>query len=149
MLFGTSNNGWVKRLNMLSKAEFATITPVKNMDRAIKFYTKTLGGKLEMRAPGDMKDMWASIRIGKQAFWLGPRDPKLKKLDFAFSTFVVKDIKAEVSDLRKRGAKFQRAEKNSTITKIDGPISYSEFGAGAFFNDSEGNLLMLWQNMGQ
>jgi predicted enzyme related to lactoylglutathione lyase len=131
---------------MLSKAEFATITPVRNMDRAIKFYTKTLGGKLEMRAPGDMKDMWASIKIGKQVFWLGPRSPGLKKLDFAFSTFVVKDIKAEVMDLRKRGARFQRAEKTPTTTRIDGPISCGEFGASAFFNDSEGNLLMLWQN---
>ncbi|HZW55359.1 MAG TPA: hypothetical protein VFF30_03640 [Nitrososphaerales archaeon] len=53
---------------MLSKAEFAMITPVLNMDRAIKFYTKALGGKLEMRAAGDMKDMWASVRIGSQVF---------------------------------------------------------------------------------
>ena len=74
---------------MLSKADFATIIAVRNMDRAIKFYTKVLGGKLEMRAPGEMKDIWASIRIGKESFWLGPRDPKLKKLDFAFSNFIV------------------------------------------------------------
>lgn len=131
---------------MLSKANFATITPVRNMDRAIKFYTKTLGGKLEARAEGDMKDIWASIKVGKSVFWLGPRSPELKKLDFAFSTFVVKDIKAEVADLRKRGTKFQRAEKMNGTTKIEGPIAYSEFGASAFFNDSEGNLLMLWQN---
>lgn len=116
------------------------------MDRAIKFYTKTLGGKLDMRASGDMKNVWASIRLGKQSFWLGPRDPKLKKLDFAFSTFVVRDILAEVKSLRSRGARFQRAEKMPGTTKVDGPIAYSEFGASAFFNDSEGNLLMLWQN---
>ena len=30
-------------------------------------------------------------------------------------------------------------------TKVDGPIAYEEFGASAFFKDSEGNLLMLWQ----
>lgn len=131
---------------MLTKAGFATITPVRNMDRAIKFYTKTLGGRLEARAKGDMKDMWASIKIGKETFWLGPRSSQLKKLDFAFSTFVVKDIKAEVAELRKRGAKFQRAERMGDTTRLEGPIAYSEFGASAFFNDSEGNLLMLWQN---
>jgi catechol 2,3-dioxygenase-like lactoylglutathione lyase family enzyme len=116
------------------------------MDRAIRFYTKTLGGKLEMRAPGDMKDVWASVRIGRESFWLGPRDPKLKKLDYAFSTFIVKNIEAEVRELRKRRVKFQRAEKDPTTTKVSGPIAYSDFGASAFFNDSEGNLLMLWQN---
>jgi catechol 2,3-dioxygenase-like lactoylglutathione lyase family enzyme len=132
---------------MLAKSDFATIVPVRNMDRAIRFYTKVLGGKLEMRAPGDMKDVWASIRIGKESFWLGPRDPKLKKLDYAFSTFIVKDIENEVRELRKKGARFQRAERNESTTKIKGPIGYSDFGAGAFFNDSEGNLLMLWQNV--
>lgn len=131
---------------MLSKAQFATITPVRNMDRAIEFYTKRLGGKLEMRAPGEWKDVWASIKIGNQSFWLGPRDPKLKKLDFAFSTFIVKDIEKEVQDLRKRGVRFQRAEKMPDAMKVAGPITYSQFGNSAFFNDSEGNLLMLWQN---
>ena len=77
---------------MLTKADFATITPVRDMERAFKFYTKTLGGTLEARAKGDMKDMWASIKIGKETFWLGPRSSQLKKLDFAFSSFVVKDI---------------------------------------------------------
>ena len=93
-----------------------------------------------------MKGMWASVRIGKESFWLGPRSSQLKKLDFAFSTFIVKDIKSEVDELAKRGAKFQRAEKMGDTTKLEGPIAYSDFGASAFFNDSEGNLLMLWQN---
>jgi len=132
---------------MLSKAGFATITPIRNMNRAIKFYTKTLGGKLQMRAEGAMKDMWASVKIGKKEFWLvTPPGRQAKKPDLAFSTFVVKDIKAEVVELRKRGARFQRAEKMNSDTKIDGPIAYDPFGAVAFFKDSEGNLLMLWQS---
>ena len=116
------------------------------MNRAIKFYTKTLGGKLIMRAPGDMEDVFASVKIGKEFFWLGPRDPKLKKLDFAFNTFIVKNIKKEVWVLQRRGAKFQKAEKSMPNSKVEGPIEFSNFGASAFFNDSEGNLLMIWQN---
>ena len=77
------------------------------MDRAIKFYTKILGGNLVMRATGEMKDAFASIKIGKEYFWLGPRDPKLKKINFAFNTFIVKNIKKEVRDLQRHGAKFQ------------------------------------------
>jgi predicted enzyme related to lactoylglutathione lyase len=131
---------------LLSKAAFATLTPIRNMDRAIKFYTKTLGGKLQMRAEGEMKNMWASVKIGKEEIWLiTPPSRQPKKPDLAFSTFIVKDISAEVSELRKKGAKFEKAEKTSGTTKVDGPISYDEIGATAFFKDSEGNLLMLWQ----
>jgi catechol 2,3-dioxygenase-like lactoylglutathione lyase family enzyme len=131
---------------MLSKAGFATLTPVRNMDRAVKFYTKTLGGKLQSRAEGEMKDMWASVKIGKEEFWLiSPSYSEGKKPDLAFSTFLVKDIKREVTDLKKRGAKFEKAEKNEWTMKVDGPISYDRVGATAFFKDTEGNLLMLFQ----
>ena len=130
---------------MLSKSNYATIVPILNMNRAIRFYTKTLGGKLVERAPGDMKDVWASIKIGKTSFWLGPRDPKLKKLDFAFNTFIVKNIKREVRELEKRGASFQRAVKSMTSFRVDGPIDLTDIGASSYFNDSEGNLLMIWQ----
>jgi catechol 2,3-dioxygenase-like lactoylglutathione lyase family enzyme len=130
---------------MLSKAGFATLTPVKDMNRAIKFYTKVLGGKLLMRAEGDMKDMWASVKIGRQEFWLvNPPDTE-KKPDLDFSTFVVKNIKAEVKGLQKRGVKFDVPEKSEWTKKIDGPISYDPSGASAFFYDSESNLLMLYQ----
>ncbi|MGI0090566.1 MAG: VOC family protein [Nitrososphaerales archaeon] len=132
---------------MLSKAGFATLTPVRNMDRAIKYYTKTLGGKLQMRAEGDMKDMWASVKIGKEEFWLVRPGSSAKKPDLAFSTFVVKDIKAEVNELKKRGAKFERAEKMKWTTKIDGPITYDPVGATAFLKDPEGNLLMVFQSL--
>jgi catechol 2,3-dioxygenase-like lactoylglutathione lyase family enzyme len=132
---------------MLSKAGFATLTPVKNMDRAIKFYTKTLGGRLLMRAEGDMKDRWASIKIGKEEFWLiKPSDPEEgKKPDLAFSTFIVKNIKVEVANLKKKGAKFDAPETGEWTKKVDGPIAYDPVGATAFLKDSEGNLLMLFQ----
>jgi predicted enzyme related to lactoylglutathione lyase len=131
---------------MLSKAGFATLTPVRKMDRAVKFYTKTLGGKLQGRAEGEMKEMWASVKIGKEEFWLvKPSDSQEKKPDLAFSTFIVKDIKTEVSDLKRRGARFEKAERNEQTTKVDGPIAYDSIGATAFLKDSEGNLLMLFQ----
>jgi len=131
---------------MLNKAGFATFVTIRDMDRAIKFYTKTLGGKLQERAPGEMKDMWAAVKIGKEDFWLiNPPGPKQKKPDLAFSTFIVKDLKGEVQGLQKKGVKFQKAEKMDKDTKIDGPIATDAFGATAFFKDSEGNLLMLWQ----
>jgi predicted enzyme related to lactoylglutathione lyase len=129
----------------LSDSYTATLVPVKNMDRAVKFYTESLGGKLLYRDKGDMKDFWASIKVGKDEFWLVAPETREKRT-LAYSTFVVKDIKSVVADLKGRGVKFQRAEKMSKETKVEGPVAYEQFGASAFLKDSEGNLLMLWQN---
>ena len=130
---------------MLSNADFATLIPIKNMDRALKFYIKNLGGSLNMRASGDMKNAWASVSVGKTEFWMVKPD-KHEKRDLAYSTFVVKDIKKTVVRLKRKGVKFLRAEKMNSDSKIDGPISYSPYGAAARFKDSEGNLFMLWEN---
>ena len=115
------------------------------MDRAVKFYTETLGGKQLNRMEGEMKDFWASVKIGKEEFWLVAPE-EWEKRELAYSTFVVEDIKGAVAELKEKGVKFAPAEKNSKETKIVGPIAYESFGATAFFKDSEGNLLMLWQN---
>lgn len=132
---------------MLSKSGFTVLISVKDMNRAVGFYTKKLGGKIWMRGTGEMKDSWTSIKIGKQEFWLvKPPGKQPKKPDLAFNAFVVKNIKKEVEDLRRKGVKFQRAEDMGPDTVIDGPVASGPFGANAFFNDTEGNLLMLWQN---
>ncbi|SRR5712692_4823200 len=116
------------------------------MNRAIKFYTEALGGKLLYRGEGEMKNSWASMKLGKEEFWLiTPQEREKRTL--AYSTFLVKDIKAAVKELKGKGVKFQPAEKMSEESRLDGPIAYDSFGAAAFFKDSEGNLLMVWQNI--
>ena len=129
---------------MLSEAGFATLVPIRDMGRAIKFYTRTLGGRLMMRGEGEMKDSWAFVRIGKSDFWL-IQPQKREKRELAYSTFVVKDIRRIVKSLKGKGVKFHRAEISGPETKVEGPISFSLWGAAAFFNDSEGNVLMIWQ----
>jgi len=123
----------------------ATLIPVKDMDRAVKFYTKTLGGKLLMRDKGEMKDFWASIKVSKSEFWLVSPE-KQEKLELAYSVFLVEDIKGAVDDLKGKGVKFSRGEKTGKDSKVVGPITYDSMGNMAFFKDSEGNLLMLWQD---
>ena len=123
----------------------ATLLPVKNMDRAVKFYTQKLGGKLLLRADGEMKDFWASIRVSKSEFWLvSPQQQEKREL--AYSVFQVEDIKAAVDDLKGKGVRFSRGEKMGKDSKVVGPITYDAMGNAAFFKDSEGNLLMLWQD---
>jgi predicted enzyme related to lactoylglutathione lyase len=116
------------------------------MDRAVKFYTESLGGKLLQRDEGAMKDFWASIKVGKSEFWMIAPETREKKT-LAYSTFVVDDIRAVVKGLQGKGVKFIKAEKMNKETKVEGPIAFESFGASAFLKDSEGNLLMIWQNM--
>ena len=123
----------------------ATLLPVKNMDRPVKFYTQKLGGKLLLRADGQMKDFWASIRVSKSEFWLVSPQQKEKR-ELAYSVFQVEDIKAAVDDLKGKGVRFSRGEKMGKDSKVVGPITYDSMGNMAFFKDTEGNLLMLWQD---
>ena len=74
------------------------------------------------------------------------RPDKHEKRDLAYSAFVVKDIKKTGEGLKKKRVKFLPAERMGGDSKVDGPISYSPYGAVAILKDSEGNLLMLWQN---
>jgi len=129
---------------MLDKAGFVTLVPVKKMDRAIKFYTEGLGGKVVSKGQGEMEDSWASVKVGRNEFWLVTPE-SWEKRELAYNAFVVDDIKQAVADLRRRGVKFSRAEKMGPNSKIDGPIASDEWGAEAFFKDSEGNQLMLYQ----
>jgi len=131
---------------MFSRATLVTLVPIKNMNRAVKFYTKTLGGKLRFRDKGAMKDFWASLTVGPNEIWLiAPQ--KRERRTLAYSTFVVKNIKKVVEGLQRKGVKFQRPERMGPETKIKGPVAYDSIGASAFFRDSEGNLLMLWQTL--
>ncbi|MCI4348741.1 MAG: VOC family protein [Thermoplasmata archaeon] len=125
--------------------KFVTLIPIQNMSRAIKFYTKTLGGRVTERARGPMKDFWAAGRIGGADIWfVNPGQREKRKL--AYTTFLVKDIKRYVRKLKTAGVRFEKAERMGKDTKIDGPIAFDTWGASAFFKDTEGNLLMAWQN---
>jgi predicted enzyme related to lactoylglutathione lyase len=130
---------------MLSNSNYATLIPIKKMSRAIKFYTENLGGKLVYRGEGEMKDYWAQVRIGKADFWL-ITPTKREKRELSYSVFVVKNVKRAVRALEKNGVKFEPGEKMGEGSKVDGPITSDASGAAAFFKDTEGNLLMVWQN---
>lgn len=130
---------------MAKSAKWVTLVPIKNMGRALRFYTKKLGGKLLMRAPGEMKESWASLRLGASELWLiAPERRESRKL--AYNALVVPNIRTFVARLRRRGVRFDRGVKMSSESRVDGPITFESFGAMAFLKDSEGNLLMVWQD---
>ena len=133
---------------MLSKSRFAALIPIKNLDRALKFYTGSLGGKLKDRGQGEMKDSWASVTMNKAELWL-IKPQKHEKMELAYNVFIVDDIKRTVTEMTKARVKFLPGEQMGPGTKVDGPIPSMPWGAkSAFLKDSEGNLLMLWEQKG-
>jgi len=131
---------------MISKAPLATLIPIRDMNRALKFYTKVLGGKLQFRGAGAMKNFWAHLKLGDNDIWLiAPQ--KREKRTMAYSTFLVKNIRAAVKELKGKKVSFARPDVMSPKTKLEGPIAWEPFGGAAFFKDTEGNLLMIWQNI--
>jgi predicted enzyme related to lactoylglutathione lyase len=130
---------------MPAGSRLVTLIPIRNMNRALKFYTKVLGAKMGDRGRGAMRNFWASVTLGGVDVWL-IAPSKRERRNLAYQTLLVKNIKATVTELKRKGVKFQRAERMGPETRIDGPIAYESFGASAFFKDTEGNLLMVWQN---
>jgi len=131
---------------MVLKARLVTLMPIKNMNRALRFYRGTLGAKMGERARGAMKDMWASVTLGGTDIWLVAPE-KQEKRTLAYTLLSVKNIRSATKALSKKGVKFERATRSGPQTRIEGPIAWEPFGGGAFFKDSEGNLLMIWQNI--
>jgi predicted enzyme related to lactoylglutathione lyase len=130
---------------MAAEARLVPLIPIRKMDRAIKFYAGALGAKVVYRGRGAMKDFWASVKVGGTEVWfVAPEKREARKL--SYHTFVVKDIRKFVAQLQRRKVKFEKAERMNKDTKIEGPIAFDPFGASAFFKDTEGNLLMAWQN---
>ena len=130
---------------MATGAQWVTLVPISNMNRAIRFYTEALGGKVVYRGRGTMRNLWAALKVGGSDIWLvAPQ--KRERRSLAYSVLLVKSARSTVARLKAKGVKFQRPERMSRESKVDGSIAYDSFGASAFFKDTEGNLLMLWQN---
>ena len=132
---------------MAKSAEFVTLIPIRNMSRAVRFYSKQLGGKVTMRGTGDMKNAWASMRIAGHHVWLVAPD-KREKRTLAYATLLVSNAKRYVKSLQQRGVKFQRGESMGPDSKVDGPVVSTPYGTSAFFKDPEGNLWMVFEAPG-
>lgn len=123
---------------MLKNAELIINVPVKNMTRALQFYQKTLGCKINSRSRGALKDVWAEVAANsKTKLWFGPGVWQL--------TFVVKNIKRDVAALEKKNVKFKRMNTKMGGEMVTKHILKVRSGHIAVFSDSEKNPCMLFQ----
>jgi catechol 2,3-dioxygenase-like lactoylglutathione lyase family enzyme len=127
----------------LRDAKVATRLPAQDLDRARAWYAEKLG--LE---PADERPGGILYRMGGGEFALFATSGAPSG-DHTQIAFEVDDIEATVAELRSRGVVFEEYDgvTRGAIADIEG--NYPSKGAsgerGAWFRDSEGNLLGLGQ----
>ncbi|MFI8277460.1 VOC family protein [Streptomyces sp. NPDC085929] len=128
--------------NMLARARVSTRLPAQDLDRARRFYAEQLGLEPVDERPGGLL-----YRCAGTEFVL------FKSTGASTGTFTqmaleVDDIDTAVSELKQRGVVFEEVDlpgfrTRDGIAEIEG--NYPSKGArgerGAWFRDSEGNLL--------
>lgn len=125
---------------MLADHPIHTPLPATDMERARRFYAEKLGLTPETELPDPRDGLF--YRCGGVRFLLFPSSTPS---DGAHSqmTWLTSDIEADVADLKACGVVFEEYDLPGLKT-IDGVATIGE-SKGAWFKDSEGNLLALGQ----
>ncbi|MGW7486234.1 VOC family protein [Streptomyces sp. NPDC054786] len=136
--------------DILTRARVATRLPAQDLDRARRFYSERLGLEPVDERPGGLL-----YRCGGVDFVLF-RSTGASPGTFTQMAWEVDDIERVVSELKRRGVVFEEVDlpgllgggrTSDSIAEIDG--NYPSKGArgerGAWFRDSEGNLLGIGQ----
>jgi len=124
----------------------ATRLPAQDLDRARAFYAAKLG--LE---PADERPGGSLYRVGDTEFALFASGGRATG-DHTQMGFEVEDLEATVAELKSRGVVFEEVDvpglrTRDGIADIDGnyPSKNASGERGAWFHDSEGNLLGIGQ----
>ena len=126
---------------MLSDARVGAAIPCQDFERAKGWYKEKLGFSPSEETPGGA---YYKCGEGTQFFLF----PSMGKSDASFTqvSFEMKDVAAEVAELKKAGVTFEeydfpglKTDENSLAEMDDGE------GRGAWFKDSEGNLIAIFE----
>ncbi|MDA9427144.1 VOC family protein [Bradyrhizobium sp. CCBAU 53380] len=122
---------------MLAKAKVAARLPAKDLNRARAFYSEKLGLDPIEQREGGLRYVCAA---GEFAIFLSAGAQSGTHTQMGWE---VEDIQATVRELRRRGVKFEEYDLPGLKT-----VNYASKGIGergAWFRDSEGNLLGIGQ----
>jgi predicted enzyme related to lactoylglutathione lyase len=125
---------------MLKITESAAALPAQDMARARKFYEQKLGLTAEEETP----DGGVFYRTGTTGFLVFPSMGKPSG-DHTQLALDVEDVMATVNELRKSGVKFE--DYDFPGLKTDNGIAEIGGGKGAWFKDSEGNLIAVGEGI--
>ncbi len=124
---------------MLSNAPVTPTLPATDIERAKKFYTEKLGLKQSAtQVPADS----AMFECGNGSMlFIYQRPPS--PAQHTLANFDVKDLEAEMTELRGRGVVFEEYDMPGLKT-VNGVATMGNYKS-AWFKDSEGNILALGQ----
>ncbi|MFJ4962750.1 Glyoxalase-like domain protein [Streptomyces sp. ADI96-02] len=133
--------------DVLPGARAVTRLPARDLERARRFYADRLG-----LTPVDERPGGLLYRCGDTEFVVF-QSAGASPGTFTQMALQVDDIEAAVSELRRRGVVFEQVDLPGMRTRDDGIAeiegNYPSKGArgerGAWFHDSEGNLLGIGQ----
>lgn len=123
---------------MLSQSPVCPVLPAKDLNRARQFYTEKLG--LKETASNDPGGTMFEAGEGSKIY-MYERPPVT--VEHTQASFLVKDLAAEMAELRGRGVKFEEYDMPGLKTN-DGVVEMDGFKS-AWFKDSEDNILVLNQ----
>ncbi|MGW6914907.1 VOC family protein [Kitasatospora sp. NPDC054939] len=128
-------------MEMLSDAPLQAVIPVADLARAKAYYQDTLGLKIVEDNPNEV-----GFECGGTLFGMY-ETPYGGKADHTLASFKVSDLDAEMSALRSKGVTFEDYDLPGLKT-VDGVMEV-EGMRGAWFKDSEGNILCVVQMTGK
>lgn len=124
----------------LAGSAVTCMLPVKDLERARRFYEHALG----LQAEGARPDGKFVYRCGGTALALFPR-PEGTKADHTALSFRVDDIAAAIRALEARGVRF--ADYDLPGLKTEDHVCVLGSEKAAWFEDTEGNILCLHEDL--
>lgn len=125
---------------MFEARRVAPMIPAKDIERAKTWYADTLGLKPNYEDPSGVQYLTGD---GTE-FWVYPS--QFAGTNQATSMgFLAKDLQAEMDDLKSKGVKFEEYDIPGAKT-VEGIAELAPGERAAWFKDSEGNILALFES---
>jgi catechol 2,3-dioxygenase-like lactoylglutathione lyase family enzyme len=121
---------------MLSNAVVHATLPATDLKRARKFYEEKLGLKFVKEDPSPAITLEAGKGTLIYVYQRGAT-----KADHTVANFIVDNVEAEVKALKAKGVKFEDYDIPSMGIKTVNSIAVMKDFKGAWFKDTEGNIL--------
>lgn len=124
---------------MLKDAPIQAYIPASNILRARKFYEEVIGLQPKTEYAGGVVYECGGVRV----FMYPTPNAGTSKASQAF--WQVKDVEAEVAELKSRGVQFE--EYDLPTGKMKNSIMTAGGAKTAWFKDTEGNILAISQRL--
>lgn len=123
---------------MLEHSDIHPTIPAVDLGRARAWYADKLGLNSTLEFPGAVR-----YHVGENSGFLLFAAATAGTSEHQVAAWVVQDLQTEVAELRARGVAFEEYDSPGLRT-VDG-IATTPAGRGAWFKDSEGNVLTMMQ----